>query len=119
ATSGTTVAGVTQSPGSWSYQLKYPTSVNFDQNGYMYVMDAGNNRVQRWTIGSTYGVTLVSAASLLSNGKGINFNMLGELIVADYSNHRIVKFPVTCCEYSLKNHLTQINEQHKLTTVPC
>lgn len=68
----------------------------------MYVMDAGNNRVQRWTIGSTYGVTLVSATSLLANGKGINFNLMGDLIVADYSNHRIVKFPITCCEYSLK-----------------
>lgn len=105
ATSGTTVAGVTGSPGQWSYQLNSPMSINFDQNGYMYIMDSGNNRIQRWTLGASYGVTMVSATSLLGNGRGVNFNSFGELIVADYSNHRVVKFPVACCEYCSKSEM--------------
>ena len=68
-------------------------------------MDSGNNRIQRWTLGASYGVTLVSATSLLGNGKGISFNSFGELIVADYSTHRIVKFPVACCEYCFKSNI--------------
>ncbi|CAF3461229.1 unnamed protein product, partial [Rotaria sp. Silwood2] len=57
-------------------------------------MDSGNDRIQRWWPGSTYGVTV--AAAVLSNSKGIAFDPFGGLAVADYSNHRIVLFPAVC-----------------------
>ncbi|CAF5113130.1 unnamed protein product, partial [Rotaria sp. Silwood1] len=57
-------------------------------------MDAGNDRIQRWWPGSTYGVTV--AAASMYNPRGMAFNPSGDLVVADYSNHRMVLFPVSC-----------------------
>ncbi|CAF3803800.1 unnamed protein product [Rotaria magnacalcarata] len=91
---GTTVAGQSSVSGTWSYQLNLPTAIIFDQHGYMYVMDAGNSRIQRWLPGMTYGVTVV--ASTVSTPYGINFDFAGNIIVADTSNHRIIAFSITC-----------------------
>lgn len=60
--SGITVAGTTGSAGPWSYQLSSPTSIAFDQYGYMYILDQGNNRVQKWFPGAAYGTTVISAS---------------------------------------------------------
>ncbi|CAF5052656.1 unnamed protein product, partial [Rotaria sp. Silwood1] len=57
-------------------------------------MDSGNNRIQRWWPGSTYGVTVASAS--LNNPRGMAFDTSGNLAVADESYHRMVLFPVTC-----------------------
>ncbi|CAF4991906.1 unnamed protein product, partial [Rotaria sp. Silwood1] len=109
AMNATTVAGVSGVLGSWSYQLYYPTAITFDQYTYMYIMDSGNNmsyalvinewmiRIQRWWLGSTYGVTVVSAS--LYNPRGMAFDTSGNLVVADQSYHRVVSFPVSCREY--------------------
>ncbi|CAF4516191.1 unnamed protein product, partial [Rotaria socialis] len=87
---GTTVAGQSAVSGTWSYQLNLPTAITFDQYGYMYVMDAGNSRIQRWLPGMTYGVTVVAAT--VSTPYGINFDFAGNIIVADTSNQRIIAF---------------------------
>ncbi|CAF3628500.1 unnamed protein product [Rotaria sp. Silwood1] len=92
----TTVAGVSGVAGSWSYELHYPTAITFDQHNYMYIIDSGNNRIQRWWPGSTYGVTVASAS--LNNPRGMAFDTSGNLVVADESYHRMVLFPVTCRE---------------------
>ncbi|CAF3873393.1 unnamed protein product [Rotaria sp. Silwood1] len=94
ATTGITIAGQSGVGGSWSYQFSLPTAITFDQYNNMYIMDAGNNRIQRWWPGSTYGVTV--AAASMSNPRGMAFNPSGDLVVADYSNHRMVLFPVVC-----------------------
>lgn len=91
---GLTVAGSTSDPGPWSYQLFNPTSVTFDQFGYLYVLDQSNNRVQRWLPGATYGVTVVSAA--MSSPYGMKMDRLGNIYIADTSYHRILSFSLTC-----------------------
>ncbi|CAF1517989.1 unnamed protein product, partial [Adineta steineri] len=60
--SGVTIAGQSGVSGPWSYQFNNPTSLTFDQYGYMYVLDAGNSRVQKWSIGMAYCVTVVSGS---------------------------------------------------------
>ncbi|CAF4729948.1 unnamed protein product [Rotaria sp. Silwood1] len=92
---GDTIAGQSTVAGSWSYQLSSPTAVIFDQYGYMYVLDAGNLRIQRWLPGMTYGVTVV-ASTMSALSSGMNFDSSGNIIVADTSNHRIISFNVAC-----------------------
>ena len=91
---GETVAGLTSTAGSWSYLLNYPTAVTMDQYSNLYIMDAGNNRIQRWKPGSTYGVTIV--AGTMSNPKGLSMDSLGNLAVADQYYHRIIIFSADC-----------------------
>lgn len=91
-----TVAGQRATAGSWSYQFNYPTSITFDQYDHMYIMDTGNNRIQRWPPGWTYGITVATAS--MSNPRGFVFDTSGHLIVADYSYHRVIHFPISCRE---------------------
>jgi hypothetical protein len=97
AIKGEKIAGETSVAGSWAYQFNSPTSITFDQFGNMYVLDSGNNRIQRWWPGSSYGVTV--ASGVLSNPRGMVFDTFGNLIVADYSNHRIVSFAAVCSKF--------------------
>jgi hypothetical protein len=94
---GTTVAGSTGNPGSWSYQFSSPTSITFDPYGYMYILDTGNNRVQRWLPGGNYGITVVSAT--MSNPYGLQFDRLGNMVIADSSYYRIISFGITCRKF--------------------
>ncbi len=57
-------------------------------------MDSGNNRIQRWSPGSTYGITVVSAS--LSSPSGMAFDPSGNLVIADMGNHRVVQAPISC-----------------------
>jgi tripartite motif-containing protein 71 len=91
---GTTIAGQSSVAGSWSYLFKSPTAIIFDQYNNLYVMDSGNNRIQCWSPGSTYGVTVASA--VLGNPRGMAFDPWGNLVVADMSYHRMVMFSVIC-----------------------
>ena len=94
AVSGETVAGQTGIAGSWSYLLNSPTSITLDQFGHLYIMDSGNNRIQRWWPGSTYGVTVLSGS--FWNPRGIVFDPFGNLVIADQSYHRIVLSSIVC-----------------------
>ena len=94
AVNGTLIAGETGVAGAWSYQFSSPTAITFDQFGNMFIMDAGNNRIQKWIPGSTYGITVASAS--MSNPRGFSFDTYGNLIVADLSNHRIIGFNAVC-----------------------
>lgn len=91
---GITVAGQTGVSGTWSYQLNLPTTITFDQYNNMFVMDAGNSRIQRWLAGMSYGDTIVVAA--MSTPFGMTLDFAGNVIVADTSNHRIVSFNMVC-----------------------
>ncbi|CAF4325571.1 unnamed protein product, partial [Adineta steineri] len=64
---GTTVAGG-NGQGSGSNQLNTPFSLCVSTiNSYIYITDSGNNRVQRWSFGASYGVTIVGNGALVRN----------------------------------------------------
>ncbi len=60
----------------------------------MYILDSGNNRIQKWTIGATYGITVISTT--LSTPLSMAFDFSNNFFVADSSNHRIINFNLMC-----------------------
>lgn len=60
----------------------------------MYILDAGNNRIQRYIPFAAYGITVVRAT--MSTPLGMTFDRLGNLVVADTSFHRVISFALTC-----------------------
>jgi sugar lactone lactonase YvrE len=85
---GITVAGTSGIIGTNSSLLSSPTAITFDTDYYMYIMDAGNNRVQRFAPGSLIADTIV--AMTFSSPRGMRLDSIGNLYVADQNNHRIV-----------------------------
>lgn len=100
---GNTIAGQSGISGSWSYQFNLPTSIMFDQYGFMYVLDSGNSRIQKWTIGMNYGITIISAT--MSSPLGMQFDFSNNIVVADTSYHRIISFSNLCRKFILIKHL--------------
>lgn len=98
-----TVAGESSVAGSLSYQLSSPTSITFDQYGNMYVLDTGNNRIQRWVPSATYGITVVSGS--MNTPYGLKLDLSGNLYVADYNNHRIGSFKMNCRKFHIVRYL--------------
>lgn len=96
--SGVTVAGTTGSSGPWSYQLNSPTAVFLDSTGSIYVLDSGNTRVQKWSSGANYGVTVLAGS--FSNPTGMQLDRANNLVIADKNNHRIVSFSLQCRKLS-------------------
>lgn len=94
---GQTVAGTTGDTGPWSYQLSNPTAISLDQYGFIYIMDYGNQRVQKWVPGVTFGTTVASAS--LNGPYGMSFDRIGNIYVADTSNQRVLSFALTCGKY--------------------
>ncbi|CAF1544577.1 unnamed protein product, partial [Rotaria sordida] len=92
--SGITVAGLTGSSGPWSYQLSNPTGVTLDPYGYIYVLDTGNSRVQKWFPDASYGTTVISAS--MNSPYGFMFDLRGNIVITDTSYHRILSFAMTC-----------------------
>ena len=92
--SGTTVAGSTSDSGPWSYQFSSPTSITFDTYGFMYILDSGNNRVQKWLPGAAFGTTVVTAT--MNTPMGMTMDRFGNLVIADTSQHRVISFGLTC-----------------------
>ena len=129
ATVGITVAGQAGVPGPWAYLFSNPTSLAFDQYGYMYVLDTGNKRIQRWWPGASYGITVASSTTL-SSPYGLSIGIAGNIVVADTSNHRVISFAAVCRKYFsnfsrdllLRNFITQnsvrstINRERHLTS---
>ncbi len=96
---GTTVAGGTDGPAA--NQLFYPVGVQVDAGGAVYVVDQGNNRIQKFPPNGTAGINGTTVAG--GNGDGPDANQLssptglfvdanGAIYVADQGNHRIQKF---------------------------
>lgn len=51
-------------------------------------MDAGNNRIQRFAPGSLIADTI--AAMTFNNPRGMRLDSIGNLYIADQSNHRVI-----------------------------
>jgi len=99
STYGVTVAGSsTDAQGTSSTLLKQPFAVTFDDNGFMYVSDQKNNRVQRFPPNSLNSTTVAGQAdgsnpnglSGLKNPSGIAVDDNLNLYIADIGNHQIV-----------------------------
>ena len=104
-TNATTVAG---SGMSGNIMLQCPYAVTLDADGYLFIVDRGNNRIVgsgpngfRCLVGCTGGSG--STADRLSNPSSFSFDVAGNLFVIDYLNARIQKFMVMsneCGKYS-------------------
>ena len=95
--SGTTVAG---SGAPSTIQLRYPTAVMLDANGYLFIADTNNHRIVgsgpygfRCVVGCTNGNG--SGSDQLSFPQNMAFDSYGNIFVADTSNHRVQKFLVS------------------------
>lgn len=69
----------------------------FDQYGYLYILDDGNSRIQKWLPGSTFGTTVIS--STFSDPLGMEFDQYGNLYVSDTNYHRIQSFSLYCRKF--------------------
>lgn len=96
---GTTVAGTSESPGNSSNQLDTPLDVIFDYENNLYVADYLNHRVQKYRLGTTTGQTIAGTGILGSSPSQLNkpirlvLDSNRNLYVSDANNHRIQFWP--------------------------
>jgi uncharacterized protein YjbI with pentapeptide repeats/sugar lactone lactonase YvrE len=83
------------------HHLNGPTTIIVVNSKDIYICDAGNNRIVRWTIGnySAGGTCIVGCsgrsgknANMLEQPQDFKFDSNGNLIVSDTGNNRIQKF---------------------------
>ncbi|CAF4760564.1 unnamed protein product [Rotaria sp. Silwood1] len=100
ATNGTTIAGITNTPGSGLLRLKSPMQVIVDNNGYYFIADSGNNRIVKWISNYAAGGTCIvgctgsvgNASNQLNTPRDLKFDASGNLYVSDRDNNRVQKF---------------------------
>ncbi len=98
AANGVTVAGDSGgTAGTTSTLLKNPLAVTLDNNGFIYVSDQGNNRVQQFPPSSLTGTTVANpgggttaALTDLKNPSGIAVDNNSNIYIADTGNNRLV-----------------------------
>ncbi|CAF1159567.1 unnamed protein product [Adineta ricciae] len=95
---GTTIAG---SPTGWSGHspalLTEPSDIAIERNGTLYVLDAGNYRVQRFLPGSTVGTTVVNGSygtrwNQFYSMDAMSIDANGNMYIADSGNARVMKW---------------------------
>jgi sugar lactone lactonase YvrE len=126
ATSGVTVAGDSGgTQGSTSILLKQPSAVTFDDNGFMYVSDQGNNRVQRYPPNSLNGTMVAgqgsggsAAPNGLNNPTGIDVDNNSNLYIADTGNKRVMLWTPNATNGSILISSNLINDVYGLVLVP-
>jgi hypothetical protein len=102
ATSGVTVAGITNYYGNGLNQLWSPQTLIVDTSKNMFIVDSGNNRIMRWTVGASSGMIIAGSgtsgtqAYQLDSPYSISFDPYGSLFVSDWTNNRIQKFAISC-----------------------
>ena len=96
------VAGATSNPGSTSTLLSSPYGLDVDEFRFLYVVDYGNHRVQRFAPGSVTGVTVAgvsgsagSSRSLLYYPTAISVMSNGTMFIMDTSNYRVIRWQVS------------------------
>lgn len=92
------MAGESGISGAWAYLLSKPTVVLVDEYNDLFILDTGNRRIVKWTLGWKYGFT-VALLSSMNEPYGMYFNSFRDIIVADASTHAVYSFMVDCCEY--------------------
>ena len=100
STNGTTIAGG-NGQGSGSNQLNLPYTVSVSKiDNAIYISDSGNTRIQRWSSGSTSGVTIAGNGVLLNNYSTPLHGTMGirlsindtNLFVSEVSYNRVWRF---------------------------
>ena len=89
------VAGVPGSSGATSTQLNNPKGIILDKDQNLYVADSENNRIQRFCLYSTKGITIAgdgTPGTQLNSPNDIAFDAAFNLYVVDTSNSRIERF---------------------------
>ncbi|CAF2249519.1 unnamed protein product [Rotaria magnacalcarata] len=96
-TTGSIVAGSGAPSGLASNQLYNPMSLAFGASNELYVADYYNNRIQKWVIGGTAGITVAGQPDAVSGSTSIYLNLAAgvaldsgdNLYVSDSGNHRV------------------------------
>jgi sugar lactone lactonase YvrE len=126
ATSGVTVAGDSGgNQGSTSTLLKQPSTVTFDDNGFMYVSDSGNNRVQQYPPSSLIGTTVANplggttnALTDLKSPSGIYVDNNSNLYIADTGNKRVMLWTPNATSGSILISNNVLDQMYGLVLVP-
>lgn len=98
---GTTVAGVTSSPGSTFAQLYNPSAISIDANDFMYILDTTNYRVLKWKLGDQLGSIVVngrgsgSTLDKIGASYAMCFDNLNNIYVSEYGNNRVTKWSLS------------------------
>ena len=99
SSTGTCVAGqALGTSGSAANQLQYPYATLLDSNMSLFIVDSANNRIQQWSSGATFGVTVAgqasgawgSSSSALDYPVGMAMDSAGNLYLTDRNNHRVM-----------------------------
>jgi hypothetical protein len=77
-------------------QLNEPWDLSIDSNFNVYVSDGSNNRILKFSNGSSIGIPLTSGvgngSSQVSNPSASFIDIYGNLYVSDMLNHRVMKY---------------------------
>lgn len=87
---GVIAAGV-NGRGSAASQLSQPTSIFVDRQNNLYVLDGGNNRIQKFAPGDTAATTV----AVVPNGaliEGLYVDCVGNIYLSDDANSAVIKF---------------------------
>ena len=94
---GSTIAGITSSPGSNTNQFNLPIDVALGLSNSLYITDYYNHRLQKWIIGASSGTTIAgqanaslgSTSAYLNHPTGIYVDSNDNIYVADSFNARV------------------------------
>ena len=90
---GCVTAGTGCSTGSGNGQFNYPVGVAVDSSGNVYVVDGGNDRVEKFTSTGAFLTSWTgSGAETLSGPAGVAVDSFGNVYVADSGNNRVELF---------------------------
>ena len=98
-TSSIMVAG-TGNSGSAPSELNQPHKVFVDDDLSMYIADAGNHRIQKWTYGACSGITVAGNGTMGNSNSQLNYpvhvivDANGFMFISERDNHRIIRWLV-------------------------
>ncbi|CAF1486474.1 unnamed protein product [Didymodactylos carnosus] len=85
--------------GDQANQLCYPAGYYIDKNGFVYVADSGNNRIQKWAPDSVAGETVAGGQGAGNNASQLNYPASvhvdddGNMYILDSNNYRVQYWP--------------------------